>query len=92
MIEKDPNSFIVGNAENRGNGIWIIGGRACEDISIGDILSDNKNNESQVIMKVQAIVAYGKQLDVICTMTSGWLFVVGDNLDKLKSAKYLHKI
>lgn len=91
MTENDPNSFIVEIVENLDNGRWVIRGRACEDLSIGDILTDTSQG-SKVIVKVQSISSYGREINVLYKMMTGNLFIVGKNIDKLKSVKYLHKL
>lgn len=83
----------MGSVENIGNGRWVIRGRACEDISIGDILTDDlKTNDGLVNLRVLSISSYGREIDVLYKMMTGDLVIVSEKIDELKYTENLYKI
>lgn len=85
-------AFIVGRVENLGKECWSIDGRACEDISIGDILKyDSKSTSGNAKLKVLSISSYGREITTLYRMMTGFIVVGAKQEVELESIKMLYK-
>lgn len=62
-------AFIVGSVKYLGKERWTIRGRACEDISLGDILKhDLESTNGNTKLGVLSVSSYGREVTTLYKM------------------------